>query len=364
MKQLEVALGLRSYPIHIGRGLVQQAQAYVAPHLKGRQVFVISDETVIHLHGESLQKGLGRLQQHWIGVPAGEASKSFDTFVRVCESILCHDPERGDLVIAFGGGVIGDLAGFVAASVLRGLSFIQIPTTLLAQVDSSVGGKTGINSLHGKNLIGAFYQPLAVLIDLDVLATLPLREMRAGYAEVVKYGLINRPDFFNWLEIKGADVLAQGPSLAEAIAQSCRAKADVVAEDEREGGRRALLNLGHTFAHAFEAVGGYDGRILHGEAVAIGLVCAQDLSTELGLAPGQDRERVRAHLSKLCLATDLSGFPDIAFSKQALKKAMAKDKKVQAGKIRFVLTYGIGQAFVSDGVEEAILDRVLDRLLT
>ena len=363
MTQLVVALGTRSYPIHIDHGLLERAHDFVAPHLKGTKVFIITDETVMKLHGDTLRAGLQGLEQHWMGVPAGEGSKSFEMYHRLCEGILSHGPERGDLIIAFGGGVIGDLAGFVAASVLRGLNFIQIPTTLLAQVDSSVGGKTGINSGFGKNLIGAFHQPLAVLIDLDVLATLPDREMRAGYGEVIKYGLIDQPDFFEWLEAKGASVLSQGPEVAEAIARSCQAKADVVAADEREDGRRALLNLGHTFAHAFEAAGGYDGRILHGEAVAVGLLCAHDLSTELGLASGQDRERVRAHLTSLGLATDLSAFPDVSFDKAALKATMAKDKKVQAGTIRFVLTHGIGQAFVSDGVSDEALDRVLDRLL-
>ena len=363
MSELSVELGQRSYPIYVEAGLLSRAQALINPHLRGRQVFVIVDETVEGLHGDTLRAGLGDLTSHWLPVPSGEASKSLPQFSALVETILAKAPERGDLVIAFGGGVIGDLAGYVAASVLRGLDFIQIPTTLLSQVDSSVGGKTGINSAHGKNLIGAFHQPKAVLIDLDVLATLPKREMQAGYAEVVKYGLIDQPDFYDWLEVHGNRVIALGPETAEAIIRSCQAKAQVVAEDEREGGRRALLNLGHTFAHAFEAAGAYDGRILHGEAVAVGMVCAHRLSRDLGLASEQDLDRLVRHLGQVGLPTDLSRFDTIAFSKDALWAAMAKDKKVQAGQIRFILTHGIGQAFVSDGVPPEAVDQILDALL-
>lgn len=367
MKSVSVELGARSYQIDIGHGLLAQSGEKILPHLKGKQVFVITDSSVERLHGDSLKNGLGTVPQHWFPVPAGEASKSLTQFSNLVESILSLGPERGDLVIAFGGGVVGDLAGYVAASVLRGLNFVQIPTTLLAQVDSSVGGKTGINSRHGKNLIGAFHQPRLVLIDLDVLTTLPEREMKAGYAEVVKYGLINQPDFFDWLEIHGPDVLSSSPSaaplVAEAIARSCTAKAKIVAEDEREAGRRALLNLGHTFAHAFESSGGYDGRILHGEAVSIGLVCAHRLSQQLGLASGQDLDRVIRHLDRLGLPTNLKGFDHIDFTLSGLKSAMSKDKKVQAGTIRFVLTRGIGRAFLSEGVAEAALDTILGELI-
>lgn len=363
MSELTVELGQRSYPIYVEAGLLSKAEGLIAPHLRGRQVFVIADETVEALHGETLQAGLGKLESHWLTVPSGEASKSLSQFSALVETVLSKAPERGDLVIAFGGGVIGDLAGYVAASVLRGLDFIQIPTTLLSQVDSSVGGKTGINSAHGKNLIGAFHQPKAVLIDLDVLATLPKREMQAGYAEVVKYGLIDQPDFYDWLEVHGPNIVALGPETAEAIVRSCKAKAQVVAEDERESGRRALLNLGHTFAHAFEAAGAYDGRILHGEAVAIGMVCAHRLSRDLGLASGQDLDRLIRHLQQVGLPTDLSRFDSISFSKDALWAAMAKDKKVQAGQIRFILTRGIGQAFVSDGAAPEAVDQILDGLL-
>lgn len=362
---LQVSLGERSYPIYIETNLLARAGELIRPHLRGRQVFVIADAHVDALHGQALREGLGTLQQHWVEVPAGEVSKSLTSFSKVVEAVLAHGPERGDLVIAFGGGVVGDLAGYVAASVLRGLDFVQIPTSLLAQVDSSVGGKTGINSAHGKNLIGAFHQPKAVLIDLDVLKTLPPREMRAGYGEVVKYGLIDQPIFFDWLERNGADVLAGDQSaLRHAILQSCQAKADVVAADERESGRRALLNLGHTFAHAFEAAGKYDGRILHGEAVSVGLVCAHALSRDLGLATGQDLGRLIAHLRALGLPTDLSDFGSIDFGVDDLMATMAKDKKVQAGAIRFVLTRGIGQAFVSEGIDLTQAATLLDRLLS
>lgn len=363
MPNLTVDLGSRSYPILIDASLLAGAEDYIAPLLKGRQVFVIADQTVADLHGKTLRAGLGNLTQHWIYVPAGEASKSLETFSSVVETLLSYGPERGDLVIAFGGGVIGDLAGYVAASILRGLDFVQIPTTLLSQVDSSVGGKTGINSAHGKNLIGAFHQPKLVLIDLDVLQTLPDRELKSGYAEVVKYGLIDQPEFFDWLEVNGKDVLALTTKTAEAIARSCQAKADVVAEDERESGRRALLNLGHTFAHAFEAAGLYDGRILHGEAVSIGMVCAHRLSRDLGLASGQDLERVIRHLEALGLPTTLERFSSISFDVSALQAAMAKDKKVRGGTIRFILTRGIGQAFVSDGVASEPVEALLKELL-
>ena len=364
MHELIVELGQRSYPIAIASGLLTQARERIEPHLRGRQLFVLADATVDALHGKALRTGLGALNSHWFSVPSGEASKSLAQFSVLVEAVLADAPERGDLIVAFGGGVIGDLAGYVAASVLRGLDYIQIPTTLLAQVDSSVGGKTGINSAQGKNLIGAFHQPKAVLIDLDVLATLPKREMQAGYAEVVKYGLIDQPDFYDWLEGNAALVLACGPQTAEAIVRSCQAKARIVAEDEREQGHRALLNLGHTFAHAFETVGGYDGRILHGEALAIGLICAHRLSCDLGLASRQDLDRLIRHLQQVGLPTDLGRFDSIAFSKEALWSALAKDKKVRAGQIRFILTRGIGQAFVSDGVPPESVDKILDALLS
>ena len=365
MQTVPVALGGRSYSIHIGQDLLAQAGTWIRPQLAGRQVFLIADTTALAHHGDALLAGLEGMKVQVLPVAAGEASKSLATYSDLVLKILDQSPERGDLVVAFGGGVVGDLAGFVAASVLRGLGLIQIPTTLLAQVDSSVGGKTGINAPQGKNLIGAFYQPKLVLIDLQTLQTLADRDMRAGYAEVVKYALIDQPDFFDWLEVHGPAILAHEPAaLAQAIATSCTAKARVVVADEREGGRRALLNLGHTFAHAFEAAGAYDGRILHGEAVSLGLVCAFDLSHRLGLAHGQDVARLRRHLAALGLPTHLTDFPAIDFDLQNLWHAMARDKKVQGGTIRFVLAHGIGHAFLSDGADTDAVTQTLHHMRT
>jgi 3-dehydroquinate synthase len=263
--------------------------------------------------------------------------------------------------VAVGGGVIGDLAGFAAAVLLRGLDYVQVPTTLLAQVDSAIGGKTGINTRHGKNLVGAFHQPRLVLADTAVLASLPPRELRAGYAEVVKYGLIDRPDFFVWLEAHGGEVLA-GDAAAQqhAVLECCRAKAAVVAADEREGGVRALLNLGHTFAHALEAASGYGDELLHGEAVALGMVLAFDLSVRLGLCPPADAERVRAHLAAVGLPTTLGAVRAGGFAADTLLVAMGHDKKAEAGRPRFVLTRGIGRAFAGAEVATAELETLLD----
>jgi 3-dehydroquinate synthase len=271
---------------------------------------------------------------------------------RVCDAILEARIERGDLVIALGGGVVGDLAGFAAAVVRRGMRFIQVPTTLLAQVDSSVGGKTGINSTFGKNLVGAFHQPSLVIADTALLDTLPPREIRAGYAEVVKYGLIDDEAFFHWCEANWRGVFAGGPARDHAVAQSCRAKAAVVVRDEREEGDRALLNLGHTFGHALERLVGYDGaRLIHGEAVAIGLALAFRFSVRLGLCPGQDAERVARHLATVGLPTRLEDVPGGCGTAEALVEAMAQDKKVKAGALTFILARGIGQSFIAPGVE-------------
>jgi 3-dehydroquinate synthase len=259
--------------------------------------------------------------------------------------------ERSSLLVAFGGGVIGDLAGFAASILLRGLDFIQIPTSLLAQVDSSVGGKTGINTPHGKNLVGSFHQPRLVLADTGVLRTLPKRELLAGYAEVVKYGLIDDPDFFQWLEDHGLAIVEGDPAARRhAILTSCAAKAAIVAEDERESGRRALLNLGHTFGHALEAELGYDQRLLHGEAVAIGLVLAFELSTALGLCPAADTAAVRRHLAAVGLPTDLEAVPGVVWSVEALIEHMRRDKKVRDGRVSFVLVRGIGKAFMAGDI--------------
>ena len=305
--------GGRSYDIIIGDGLLQRAGDYIAEIAPGAACAIITDENVARLHlptVEQSSKDAG-LRATTIIVPPGEASKSLSVYGRVCDGVIAARMERGDFVVALGGGVVGDLAGFAAAVVRRGMRFVQVPTTLLAQVDSSVGGKTGINSPHGKNLVGAFHQPLLVLADVDVLDTLPPREFRAGYAEVAKYGLIDDAAFFAWLEEHHRGVFAGGAERVHAIAVSCRAKAAMVVRDEREEGDRALLNLGHTFAHAFERITRYDGtRLVHGEAVAIGLACAFRFSTALGLAAGQDAGRVEGHLRTVGLPTRIRDIPD------------------------------------------------------
>ena len=283
-------------------------------------------------------------------VPEGEGSKSYATFETVCEAIVAAHVERGDLIIALGGGVIGDLAGFAAASVRRGLDFVQVPTTLLAQVDSSVGGKTGINSSHGKNLVGAFHQPILVVADTALLDTLPPREFRAGYAEVAKYGLLADAAFFSWLEKNWQDVFSGGPAREHAIAVCCRGKAGVVARDERESGERALLNLGHTFGHALEAGAGFSQRLLHGEAVALGVVLAFEFSAAKGLIGEADAARVRAHLAAVGLPTYLKDVPGGVPGLDALMDLIAQDKKVKRGKLTFILVRGIGVAFVENDV--------------
>jgi 3-dehydroquinate synthase len=296
-------------------------------------------------------------------LPPGEATKSMAQLAELSDRLLDLGVERTTTLVAFGGGVIGDLAGFAAAIALRGLDYVQIPTTLLAQVDSAIGGKTGINTRHGKNLIGAFHQPRLVLSDTAVLGSLPPRELRAGYAEVVKYGLIDRPDFFAWLEAHGGALLAGEPAAQQhAILESCRAKAAVVAADERELGARGLLNLGHTFAHALEAACGYGDELLHGEAVALGIVMAFELSARLGLCPEDDARRVRAHLAAVGLPTALSMVRPEGFATEALLAAMGHDKKARGGRPRFVLARGIGRAFTGAEVEPAEIEALLDAI--
>ncbi|WP_245259032.1 3-dehydroquinate synthase [Salinarimonas rosea] len=360
---VRVALGDRSYDILIGRGVSAEAGARAAA-LGARAVALVTDDTVADLHGEAVRARLEEagLRCEAITVPAGEGSKSYATLARVCDAILASRIERGDLVLALGGGVVGDLAGFAAAIVRRGVRFVQVPTTLLAQVDSSVGGKTGINSAHGKNLVGAFHQPSLVLADTALLDTLPARELRAGYAEVVKYGLIDDPDFFAWCEANGAAVLAGGPERERAVAHSCRSKAAIVARDEREEGDRALLNLGHTFAHALERLARYDPAILvHGEAVAAGLALAFRFSADLGLCAPADAERVARHLAGSGLPTTLGGFAGLAPDPERLLDAMAQDKKVVAGQLTFILARGIGASFVAKGVDVAAVRTFLAR---
>jgi 3-dehydroquinate synthase len=309
---VHVPLGARAYDILIGPGLIETAGTEIARRTDCARLAIVTDETVARLHLETLS---GALAEHDIAcsvvlLPAGEKTKSFDHLVRVCDAVLDARLERGDAILALGGGVIGDLAGFAAGIVRRGMRFIQMPTSLLAQVDSSVGGKTGINTGHGKNLIGVFHQPDLVIADTAVLDTLSDREFRAGYAEMVKYGLIDKPDFFAWLEANWREVFAGGAARVEAIAASCQAKADVVVADEREKGARALLNLGHTFGHALEAATHYDGRrLVHGEGVAIGMAMAHRFSARMNLASPDDAQRVEKHLREVGLPTHLSDVP-------------------------------------------------------
>jgi 3-dehydroquinate synthase len=352
-KTVHVDLGARSYDVLVGQGLVSRAGDLVSPLLKRPRVAVLTDRTVAGLHLEALTEGLAErgiaVTAH--ALAAGEATKGWDGLREAVEFLLDAKVERRDLVLALGGGVIGDLAGFAAAVLRRGVRFIQVPTTLLAQVDSSVGGKTGINTRHGKNLVGAFHQPALVLADIDLLATLPPREFLAGYGEVVKYGLLGDAGFFDWLERHGPGLVAGDAVLrAAAVHRSVEMKAGIVARDETEEGERALLNLGHTFCHALEAATGYSGRLLHGEGVAIGCALAFELSARLGLCSQEDPSRVRAHLKAMGMACDLADIPGDLPDADALLGLMAQDKKVQDGRLRFILARGIGESFVSDRV--------------
>jgi 3-dehydroquinate synthase len=355
---VQVALAERSYGIVIGRGLLGSLGERIKALRPGAKVALVTDETVARHHlaaAEAALKGAG-VEATRVVVAEGEGSKSYGTFEHVCEAVIAARIERGDLIVAFGGGVIGDLAGFAAACVRRGIDFVQVPTTLLAQVDSSVGGKTGINSRHGKNLIGAFYQPIMVIADTSLLDTLPKRQFAAGYAEVAKYGLLGDAAFFSWLESNWQDVFGGGQSggsfaREHAIAVCCRAKAGIVARDERESGERALLNLGHTFGHALEAGAGFSERLLHGEAVALGMVLAFEFSARLGLIGAGDAKRARAHLAAVGLPTHLSDILGGTPGVDALMDLIAQDKKVTRGKLTFILVRGIGQAFVAKDVD-------------
>lgn len=363
---LRVELGERGYDIVAGSGVIARAAIYVRPLLKHPRLVVITDENVAERWLEPLADDLARegIACERIVLPPGESTKDFARFQDLAERLLGLGIDRSTMLAALGGGVIGDLAGFAAATVLRGIDFVQIPTTLLAQVDSSVGGKTGINSRHGKNLVGAFHQPRLVLADMAALDTLPRRELGAGYAEVVKYGVIGDAGFFAWLEENGADLLAGDAGLRRhAVVESCRAKALVVAEDERESGRRALLNLGHTFGHALEAETGYGETLLHGESVAIGMVMALDLSVRLGLAPAEDLDRLKAHLAACGLPTGLAGLVRGDWTADRLLGHMAKDKKTEAGQLTFILARGIGEAFIAKDVPAERVREVLDAFL-
>jgi 3-dehydroquinate synthase len=352
-RTVRVDLAERSYDIIIGSGLLAEAGALIRPALSRPRTVIVTDGNVADTHLAAFEKSCAAagIGTNAIVLKPGEGTKSFAELEGLLGKLVDQQVGRDDVIVALGGGVIGDLAGFAASVLRRGVDFIQAPTTLLSQVDSSVGGKTAINVPQGKNLIGAFHQPKLVLADVDTLDTLPAREVLAGYAEVVKYGLLGDRDFFEWLEVNGAAVVA-GDRVAriEAVARSCDAKARTVAADERESGVRALLNLGHTFGHALEAEGGYDGTILHGEAVAIGMMQAFELSARLGLCPGQDVARVRQHFSAVGLPVTPSDRGLDGAAPERLLAHMGQDKKVRDGQLTFIMVRGIGDAFVTRDV--------------
>lgn len=358
---VRIELGARSYDIEIGAGLIAQAGARVRRF--ATRAAVVTDANVAALHLDALMRSLvaADVEAHAIVLPAGEGQKSFAGLQDLCGRLLDLGVERKDVIVALGGGVIGDLAGFAAGVLKRGVDFVQVPTTLLAQVDSSVGGKTAIDTPQGKNLIGLFHQPRAVIADLDVLATLPARQMRAGYAEIVKYGLIDDSDFFAWCEANGAKALAQDrAALLHAVRASIEAKARIVAEDERESGARALLNLGHTFAHALETSAGYDETLLHGEAVAAGMALAFRLSARLGLCSAEEARRVSAHLESAGLVCDMRRLAGGPFVPARLIETMLHDKKSEGGRMTLILARGIGRAFVQKNAPEAAVRALLE----
>ena len=364
--RVHVALGARAYDVVIGQGLLAQAGALMQPLLTRRRVSVLTESRVAALHLDGLQAGLAAqgiaCAAH--ALPPGEATKSWEGLRDSVEWLLDEKVERRDIVVALGGGVIGDLGGFAAAILRRGVRFVQVPTSLLAQVDSSVGGKTGINTRHGKNLVGAFHQPSLVLADIDLLDSLPNRDFLAGYGEVVKYGLLGDAAFFEWLEVNGP-LLARGDKSLRhyAVHRSVEMKAGIVARDETEQGERALLNLGHTFCHALEAATGYGDRLLHGEGVAIGCALAFEVSARMGLCAQETPSRVRAHLRAMGMATDLANIPGDLPDADALLALMAQDKKVHDGRLRFILARGIGDAFICDDVPGELLRNTLTEAL-
>ncbi|MGZ9812462.1 3-dehydroquinate synthase [Pseudoroseicyclus sp. H15] len=359
-----VPLPAREYEIRIGEGLVAEVAVHLAPLLRQPRVAVITEARVAEAHRAALEAGLGDIASEWLVLEPGEATKSWEGLRRATEFILEGKFERTDLIVAFGGGVIGDLAGFAAATARRGMRLVQIPTTLLAQVDSSVGGKTGINTAQGKNLAGAFHQPSLVLADLGLLESLPQRDFLAGYGEVVKYGLLGDSAFFGWLEANAEAVKEREPeALRHAVRRSCEMKAEIVTRDETEQGDRALLNLGHTFCHALEAATGYSDRLLHGEGVAIGCALAFELSARLGLCSQEDPSRVSAHLAAMGTKRSLADIEGDLPDAEALMSLMMQDKKVQDGRLRFILARGIGEAFVTSDVPgDAVRDLLTEAL--
>ncbi|MDR3465231.1 MAG: 3-dehydroquinate synthase [Xanthobacteraceae bacterium] len=366
---VEVALAERAYDIIIGRDVLGSLGRRVAELRPGARVAIVTDYTVARHWLAAVEWVLGEagIPTSRIVVGEGEASKTYAGFESVCEALIAARIERNDLVVALGGGVIGDLAGFAASVVRRGVDFVQVPTSLLAQVDSSVGGKTGINSPQGKNLIGAFHQPVLVVADTAVLDTLSPRQFRAGYAEVAKYGLLGDAGFFAWLEQNAAEIFSGGSAREHAIATSCRAKAAVVARDERETGERALLNLGHTFGHALEAATGFSDRLFHGEGVAVGMVLAAELSVELGLLPSDAARRIARHLHDVGLPTamqDIAGFMQEGLADaDRLMALMAQDKKVKRGRLTFIVLEAIGRAAIRSDIDPAMVHGFLARKL-
>ena len=358
--KVNVGLGTRAYDIVIGRGLVKTLGSRVAALRPGAKVAILTDETVARHHLAAVETALktAGVGSARVIVPPGEGTKSFSVLERVCDAVIAARIERGDLLVALGGGVVGDLAGFTAAVVRRGIDFVQVPTTLLAQVDSSVGGKTGINTGRGKNLVGAFHQPILVIADTALLDTLPEREFRAGYAEVVKYGLLGDREFFEWLEANWQDVFKGGPARGNAAApreyavrKSVEAKAEIVRRDERETGDRMLLNLGHTFGHAFEAAAGFSDRLLHGEAIGLGMALAFEFSARRGLIPEADADRAIRHLAAVGLPTQIEDVPGEKPGLDTLMDLIAQDKKVKRGALTFILVRSIGASFVARDVD-------------
>jgi 3-dehydroquinate synthase len=364
-----VALGQRAYDIVIGRDVLPSLGARVAALRPGSRVAIVTDRNVAKHWLEKTEASLSQagIASSRIIVEEGEGSKTYAGLEQVSEALISAKIERNDLVVALGGGVIGDLAGFAAAIVRRGIDFVQVPTSLLAQVDSSVGGKTGINSPQGKNLLGAFHQPLLVVADTAVLDTLPARQFRAGYAEIAKYGVLGDEAFFAWLEANHPDVFAGGAAREHAIATSCRAKAAIVARDERETGERALLNLGHTFGHALEAATGFSDRLFHGEGVSLGMVLAAEFSAQLGMISESDAARVKRHLAEVGLPThlqDIAGFAQEGLADaDALMGLMAQDKKVRRGRLTFILLAAVGRAVIAADVEPSRVRDFLQRKL-
>lgn len=365
-QRLTVGLGSRSYDIVIGEGLLDHAGEHIAPVAKSGRVFIVSDQNVAALFAARLEQSLSlaNLKAQTLVVPAGEGTKSFQGLDQICGQLLEAGAERSDLIAALGGGVVGDLAGLAAGLLKRGMDYVQIPTTLLAQVDSSVGGKTAINTAQGKNLAGLFHQPRLVLADTETLNTLPKRQLRAGYAEILKYGLLGDEAFYEWLERHAADVVAGDPKARiHAVATSCAAKARIVSADEREEGQRALLNLGHTFGHALEAATGYSDALLHGEAVALGMLRAFELSEELGHCPKGSADRIERHLKAIGLPCSLGGAALSKSTPDSLMAHMEHDKKVKGGQIVLILAKAIGQAFIARDVPREAIAAAWQRAL-